>query len=465
MPSPEEKTTTSSAIDQDLLKTTEKEAEFNVIDFPDAPKVVLAQGEVVGLSIVTANGKILDAYFGVPYAEKPVRFARAKEIRAWTGVRTAFVARDPCPRRNPGIVIESCLYLNVLKPRGSESLPLLVWFLGDGMNGEEDSLRMNFSALAATENIVVITVSFRVGVFGFLNASLDDIQGDIGIHDQRLALEFINENVEAFGGRRDKITIGGFGFSGSIAGMHLLDETASHLFQRIVLLSGTPFMLNRKTFRNPLHEFLRVVRCDALDPVETVECIRMKHTSELHSGLNFGPNSGGGTNLPGYTSGNAKIRGQQILLGSYAYSGWKDDTDIREFVSSRDPDSDRLVMLKEAVELCFDSPMASVENRNIFRAYAPSAPNNLQGKNFGPEILRLIGEMRQDLLHRCASYFWARNSGLANEIFVFEIEFSEKPRSELKFLLDPSNDIDRSRKSSDLSRDVRQQLVSFIRGG
>ena len=117
--------------------------------------------------------------------------------------------------RSP-MVSEDCLYLNVWTPsrRGTTDLPVLVYFHGGGNTaGSGDELRYDGEKLAA-DGIVVVTVNYRLGVFGFfahpqLSAEQSGHSGNYGLLDQVAALGWVRDNVAAFGGDPDRITIAG----------------------------------------------------------------------------------------------------------------------------------------------------------------------------------------------------------------------------------------------------------------
>jgi len=165
---------------------------------------------------------------GIPFAAPPVGGLRWKAPVApkpWNGVRqaTEFSARCMQPpissdmvSRSNGIS-EDCLYLNVWTPAKSEEekLPVLVYIYGGGFFGGDASEARYDGENIATQGVVVVTMNYRLGVFGFL--SHPDLSqeaayhgsGDYGLLDQSAAIKWVSQNISAFGGDPQHITIGG----------------------------------------------------------------------------------------------------------------------------------------------------------------------------------------------------------------------------------------------------------------
>ena len=190
-----------------------------------ATHVRVADGTLEGL-LDTRSG--VEAYLGIPYAKPPVgalRWAPPRAAEGWDGVRSAthFGPRavqapvfGDMSFRSAGMS-EDCLYLNVWTPdsRSEERLPVLVYFYGGGfVAGDGSEPRYDGERMAA-EGIVAVTVNYRLNIFGFfahpdLSAESDyGASGNYGLLDQQFALRWVHDNIAAFGGDPDRITIAG----------------------------------------------------------------------------------------------------------------------------------------------------------------------------------------------------------------------------------------------------------------
>ena len=172
---------------------------------------------------------------GVPFALPPVgefRWAPPQPVKKWTGVRKAAEFGPRCMQqalfgdmgfRSNGMS-EDCLYLNIWTPAkaGTEKLPVLVYFFGGGfVAGDGSEPRYDGESMAA-KGIVTVTVNYRLGVFGFMahpdltKESPHHASGNYALLDQSAAIQWVHQNIGAFGGDPGKITIAGES-AGSIA--------------------------------------------------------------------------------------------------------------------------------------------------------------------------------------------------------------------------------------------------------
>jgi len=191
---------------------------------PAGEPVTTADGVVQGIALPSG----IHVFRGIPYAQPPLdelRWRPPQPVTPWTGVRPVgrFAAQctqmrvfDDMVFRNSG-VSEDCLYLNVWTPAPSTTshLPVLVYFYGGGfVAGDGSEYRYDGESLAK-KGIVVVTMSYRLGVFGFLAhpeltaESENHASGNYALLDQVQALRWVQRNVAAFGGDPDGVTIGG----------------------------------------------------------------------------------------------------------------------------------------------------------------------------------------------------------------------------------------------------------------
>lgn len=183
-------------------------------------------------------------FSGVPYAAPPVgelRWRAPRPVRPWPNVRDASKPAPPCRQADGEITdsSEDCLYLNVTVPRGeSGPKPVMVWIHGGGNFGgtgnEVDPRRM-----ATGGDVVVVTVNYRLGVFGFFgHPGLAD-SGSFGLLDQQAALRWVRANAAAFGGDPRNVTLFGESAGGIDSCAQLTSPRALGLFDKVILQSGS----------------------------------------------------------------------------------------------------------------------------------------------------------------------------------------------------------------------------------
>jgi para-nitrobenzyl esterase len=224
---------------------------------------------VVGnsLTVQSNSGKLLgvfeDGLFvfrGIPYASAPVgalRWMPPQPVKPWPRLkaadrfgaippqnlmRPAAIPRRPLPEEPQG---EDCLFLNVWTPSpDGERRPVMVWIHGGAfMNGSGSSAMHPGATLAKRGAIVMVTINYRLGALGFLN--LDQVtggripaSGNEGLLDQIAALQWVHDNIKAFGGDPDNVTVFGESAGAMSVGCLLAMPQANGLFKKAILQSG-----------------------------------------------------------------------------------------------------------------------------------------------------------------------------------------------------------------------------------
>ena len=225
------------------------------------PEVNTAEGTVAGLRVGGVN-----EFRGIPYALPPVgdlRWQPPVAAKPWEGVRQATEFGPACAQittlgafAGPANPNEDCLTLNVFTPThdADAKLPVLVWIHGGG-NMDGSSAGYDGSRLAARGHTVVVSVNYRLGLFGFLADPALDAEGhpfgNYGLLDQQLALRWVKQNIAAFGGDPGNVTLGGQSAGSIDSEANVASPLAAGLFQRAifesVVLDGTPLAAAEKT--------------------------------------------------------------------------------------------------------------------------------------------------------------------------------------------------------------------------
>src|SRR5580700_2635373 len=203
-----------------------------------------AYGQLRGTEI--ADGII--AWRGVPYARPPadeLRLRPPQPPEPWSGVRDAAAYGDRSPQPEPvpdpslPPASEDCLYLNVTAPAGAAGRPVLLWIHGGGYEMSDGTRQAgDGAAFARTHGIVVVTFNYRLGALGFLDVPGEQPTGALGLHDQIAALRWTRENIAAFGGDPDQITVYGLSAGGKSVTTLLASPLTTGMIRRAAESSG-----------------------------------------------------------------------------------------------------------------------------------------------------------------------------------------------------------------------------------
>ncbi|WP_414829237.1 carboxylesterase/lipase family protein [Alteromonas sp. H39] len=218
-----------------------------------APRAVTTAGMVEGM-----NESGISVYKGIPYARPPVgelRWRSPQTVDNWEGVKAATRFGNDCMQKpfagdaaplgeEPA---EDCLYMNVWTPEHTEDTqdkrPVVVWIHGGGfVNGGASPATYSGESFARS-GVVFASFNYRLGRFGFfahpaLTEASDGPIGNYGFEDQIAAMQWVQNNIAAFGGDPQNVTVIGESAGGASVFNLLTTPTASGLFQRAVVMSG-----------------------------------------------------------------------------------------------------------------------------------------------------------------------------------------------------------------------------------
>ena len=220
----------------------------------DADRVTTANGIVEGGR--TAAG--IRVFKGIPFAAPPVgdlRWKAPQPVASWTGVRKADAFGPSCMQRavfgdmefRANGMSEDCLFLNVWTPAKSagEKLPVLVYFYGGGLMAGDGSEPRYDGESMAKKGIVSVTINYRLAAFGFL--ALPELSaeapykasGNYGFLDQHAALQWVKQNIAAFGGDPARVTIAGESAGSRSVSVQLISPLSKGLFAGAIMESGS----------------------------------------------------------------------------------------------------------------------------------------------------------------------------------------------------------------------------------
>ncbi|HEY4154398.1 MAG TPA: carboxylesterase family protein [Puia sp.] len=218
-----------------------------------------------------ASGKI-SIYKGIPFAAPPVgdlRWKAPQPVKHWNQVKECN-AYGPSPMQNKPVpfsmwteefliakepISEDCLYLNVWTPTASatEKRPVLVWIYGGGFSSGGSSAPIYDGEAMAKKGLLFVSINYRVGIFGFLadpeltKESGHEASGNYGLMDQIAALKWVKQNIAAFGGDPEKVTIAGQSAGSMSVNSLVASPLARGLFVRAIGESGASFTKNPKS--------------------------------------------------------------------------------------------------------------------------------------------------------------------------------------------------------------------------
>ena len=223
-------------------------------------------------------------FYGIPYAQPPVgalRWTRPQPVCPWEGVRDCTYHRPACPQpgepQNGLVLDEDCLYLNIWVPEKEEEerLPVFFWIHGGAFTNGTGSDPMHEGIPMGKHGVITVAINYRLGALGFfahpeLSAETEEgVSGNYGILDMIAALKWVKENIAAFGGDPNRITIAGQSAGGGAVGTLLESPLAAGLFTGAIIESGGP-AIDKDSYTLPEAEeygvaFLEAAGCKSLD--------------------------------------------------------------------------------------------------------------------------------------------------------------------------------------------------------
>jgi para-nitrobenzyl esterase len=222
-----------------------------------ADQVKISDGALQGTTVAGTN---IRAFLGIPFAAPPVgklRWQPPQPVEAWQGIRKADAFGPRCMQRTvySDMVFrdkgtsEDCLYLNVWTPAksASENLPVMFWIYGGGFQAGGTSEPRQEGMNLAKKGVVVVSCNYRLGIFGFFShpalaeESPHHASGNYGLMDQIAALRWVKQNIAAFGGDPNNVTIFGESAGSSSVSALMASPPAKGLFQKAIGESGAEF--------------------------------------------------------------------------------------------------------------------------------------------------------------------------------------------------------------------------------
>ncbi len=253
------------------------------------PAVGITGGEVCGRTGEAFDGRPIRSYLGMPFADTTAganRWRPPQPSPPWEGTFAAVEYGPPCPQ-TPLVTgdaeqSEDCLSLNLWTPADATrgpALPVIVFIYGGGFSFGADSFPLyDGTNMAALGDVVVVTFNYRLGALGFLSG-VRGLTGNYGFLDQAAALEWVHDNVAAFGGDPAKVTLVGESAGAMSVGLHLTSPRTRHLF-RAAVMESNPYGVPYKSL--PQSRLFGKLFKDVLGcPLLGLDCMRRKSFDEV----------------------------------------------------------------------------------------------------------------------------------------------------------------------------------------
>jgi para-nitrobenzyl esterase len=264
----------------------------------DGPVVRIANGDVQGFLKEDVH-----LFYGIPYAQAPVGDLRWKAPRPltsnWPVARAAVTAGPQCFQYMLYMQrgVEDCLYLNVATPdvTPAKPKPVMVWFHGGGFIGGDGLQGSPLQRLAKRGDVVVVSMNYRVGALGFMAHPALSVEaqnkfetyssGNYGLMDQQTALHWVHDNIKAFGGDPDNVTIFGESAGGMSVCAHLASPLSAGLFKQAIIESGPCMYQNPSLHAAEKQGELLAIRLGCEARGDLLACMRSKKPEDVLNAL------------------------------------------------------------------------------------------------------------------------------------------------------------------------------------
>ncbi|XP_052542096.1 cholinesterase isoform X6 [Tympanuchus pallidicinctus] len=272
---------------------------------PEDNIITTKQGRVRGTNLQVLGGTVT-AFLGIPYGKPPVgrlRFQKPEPFESWSGIWNATKHANSCyqlidttypgfpgtemwnPKTN---LSEDCLYLNVWIPSPKpKNATVMVWIYGGAFETGSTSLPVyDGKFLARVERVIVVSMNYRTGALGFLALPGNkEVPGNAGLFDQRLALQWVQENIASFGGNPKSVTIFGESAGSASVSYHILSPKSHPLFTRAIMQSGSanaPWTaVPASEARRRTVALAKQLQCPTSDETELILCLQDQDPKDI----------------------------------------------------------------------------------------------------------------------------------------------------------------------------------------
>ncbi|KAK6109201.1 Carboxylesterase family protein [Brugia pahangi] len=279
-----------------------------MIQLNERCKFIKTRSGIVEGKQLHCNKGSINVFLGIPYAKPPTgerRFKKPEIITPWTGIMKCKQYRSRAPQKDffwDRIDLrvgknEDCLYLNIItpgwkpQPEFKNGFPVMFYIHGGGYM-IDSAVKYHYSKIAkllVSKDVIVVTIQYRLGFLGFFTTNDEICPGNFGIWDQIMALKWIKENIEYFGGDSDRITVIGQSAGAASADLLALSPHSRDLFKQIILLGGNAecswAVSDAKTVSDYCHQKARKLGWQGTDNAKMIKFLRKLPASKFAARL------------------------------------------------------------------------------------------------------------------------------------------------------------------------------------
>uniref|UniRef100_A0A1B6GS61 Carboxylic ester hydrolase n=1 Tax=Cuerna arida TaxID=1464854 RepID=A0A1B6GS61_9HEMI len=277
-----------------LSSVTSQEPALSEDDFP---VVLTSYGPVQGLKFVSPwTKKAIYSFRGIPYATPPLNELRFKDPippEKWSTVKNCTQDENACPQVDffglPNSTLstnEDCLFINVYTPQVKPVdglLPVMVWVHGGGFYAGSGNYNETGPDFLVGEGVVVVTFNYRLGALGFLSLEIPGAPGNAGMKDQLLALQWVQREIQQFGGDKGSVTLFGESAGSAAVHLHYLSPLSTGLFHRVIGESGTALTSWSVRSNAAVYglKLAAALNCSTADSVKALKCLTTTDVQEI----------------------------------------------------------------------------------------------------------------------------------------------------------------------------------------
>ncbi|XP_064213592.1 esterase FE4 [Tribolium castaneum] len=252
-------------------------------------EVTTSLGKILGSTHTTRLGKTIFAFRGIRYAKAPtneLRFKPPVPVDPWPGTYNATEDGPVCPQPVLVPASEDCLFLNVYTTQLSAKRPVIIHLHAGGFYSATGRSNWGGPQYFLDQDIVLVTLNYRIGSLGFLSLG-KELPGNNGLRDQVVAMKWVKQHIEHFGGDPNSVTLYGYSAGAWSINLHMVSPMSRGLFHKAILGSGSAvgqWPLPKNQIEVAKRQ-ARALNCSDNNSQEILDCLKTKSAEELGNSL------------------------------------------------------------------------------------------------------------------------------------------------------------------------------------